>query len=266
MRDVIGRAHPGLFGGEEGRTVVAAQPPAELAGEVEKSAEAGKDKVDAVPPEWAYGVEGEAKKDATLSEVDEARSIMASVLPFKDDIVVWEAIQLPRAHEILVELLDGELPDHVDRVTTSANYADHVVTSLFAENYLEEHLVPAKTDKAPTEDYSPSSTLPYVAKTLLAVLQTIAVTHKGPDFDINEFWMQVRMHFPEITSTSKGKPSATTLMQEGLAAVAEEDMAAKGESVYVLVHVNELNCLITTYYFQRQRPLRTRRRTSLSFA
>ncbi len=231
LRDLMTKAHPGIMTEGE-RTVVAANPRPQSNVEADKSkgkpsrpakTAAVEDANAFLPPEWAFD---EEQVDALEMSPDTVRYALKDALPFNDDIDVWDVVKMPGINDALIELIDGNLPDNVERVTATSAYVDHLVTSLVSDAYAEGHHVPIKTEQA-TEDYSPSRTLPPVARKLMAVLQTVAVRFSGEKFNINEFWGHVRMHFPEVGTAGGTKPSVTTLHQEGLAATNEEDLAAK---------------------------------------
>ncbi len=232
LRDMMYRAHPGLQDTVgAGRLIVAADPP-KIDESDETGQEAGKmpaDDTSSIPPEWAMTAQDEkTSTDQPRLSPDRLREQLMALIPFDDDIQIWEMLQKPGAFLVLIEILDGDLPADVGRETSSSNYADHVITSLFSDSYIEDHLVPEKGDQPPGEEYSPAHTMPSVPKTLLAVLHAIAVRHSNEKFNVNTFWTQVRAHFPEMCKASSGsKPSATCMYQEAQASVTEEDLAAK---------------------------------------
>ncbi len=244
MRDLFLKAHPSLFEAEDGRLVVAAVPPAGAAqhatdgDEEPKGVEAvagpshqqmGEEKMDvklSAPPKWAMQAMPTDNKAMTL---DEMKSAFNEKMPFEDDIDIWELLGVPGAQAALIEFLDANLPDGVTKTTDNPKYGDHIIFSLLSDSYTEDHVIPT-TAEEPGE-YSPH-VLPPVPKQILALLHALAEKNKSDVFDIDTFWKHIRQHFPEMctTDTAGKKPTATSLLQQGQAAVSEEEQAAKAST------------------------------------
>ncbi len=233
-RDLFIRAHPDLLqASESGAIVTPAPPPPAPSGSdavTGETTDAGKSPEEKyVPPQWAVEAEEESG-DPMSSET--VRANILEVLPFKDDTDIWDVMRCPGAHLALIELVDGGLPDDVERVTTNSAYAKHLVTSIFAESYTEDHMIPKMNDPAPGEEGKDTPTLPVVSKRVLSVLKTITGRYASADFKVNTFWEQVREYFPEVCSTGHtGKPTVCSLLQQGQAAFIEEEQVAKAAKI-----------------------------------
>ena len=254
-RDVMEKAYPGLFEKDPARAVVPAAPPAIPTEDISESVKPGASaeatktttpKNEFMPPAWALDVDDEDTSDVPL---DKVKSDIEERLPFKDDVAIWEVMRAPQAHIALIELLDGNLPNDVERETTSRKYADYIVESLLSDGYAEEHMIPERNAQPPnSEDKSPPP-LRAVPKRLLAVLQTIAVRYVGENFDINRFWYQVREHFPDVcTEDHEGKkPTAACLFQQAQSSVLEEEQAAKAAKTQSKDNYSEFLRLMQDY-------------------
>ena len=203
-RDLMIKAFPELLS-ECGAVVTPAPPPPPATAAATKE-DVGTSKEDFyVPPEWAVQAEEETEGMLTPESL---KSAIQEALPFKDDMDIWDVMRLAGAHVALTELLDGNLPDDVERVTANAKYVKHIVTSAFTDSYTEDHMIPLKADPVPGEAEGKSPALPPVSRRVLAVLNTLATRYAGKEFNVNTFWEQVRAFFPEVCSAEHtGKPS-----------------------------------------------------------
>ncbi len=229
MRDLFLKTNPNIFTGEDGRIVVAANPPAGGSGQSEKEgkpeeAESPANVPASIPPSWAMEVEpptGDEYSD------DDMKAALINKLPFDDDIDIWDLLNVPGAQVAIMEYTDVHLPDDVTKSTDNSKYADYIVWSLLTDSYTEDHVIPAAKEEESAE-YSPNA-LPPVPKHVLALLQNLAVRNRSVNFDVNTFWHYVREHFPEFCPTGNvgPKPTATSLVLQAQAAVSEEEQAAK---------------------------------------
>ncbi len=220
-RDLLEKAFPGFLKKGDGLAVVPADPP-RAPSDVEDE---GASTVDAYPPQWAMEAQEEDGEDM---DRDELVFAIEDQLPLKADVDVWELMRVPGAHSSLVELLNGDLPEDVERTTSTPKYVNHVMAKLFSDTYMEEHMIPDKSAQPPGGEGEKSPVLPAVPKKILAALQTLVLRYTCVDFDGNTFWAQVREHFPDVCNVEHvDKPSGNCLLQQALATVSMEDQAAK---------------------------------------
>ncbi len=245
MRDLFIKAHPDLFKHEERRPVIAADPPpapegsgADQAEEADVGGTQAMESSDAdkspeteefIPPAWCLEV---SKPEGQAVSEDELKSIIAEKIPFDDDIDIWEILNIPGGRDALIQVLNVNLPEGIEKRTDSPKFADHIIFSLLSDSYTEDHTIPPRSESA--RDYSPH-VLPPVPKEMLSVLQGLAEVNKSDVFDVNTFWKHVRQHFPDVSKsdmTTGTKPTATSLLQQAQAAVSEEEQALKAAKTH----------------------------------
>ncbi len=208
---------------DDGDLAIGTQQPAV----VEKFVDIEKEDTDEstfIPPDWALKT---VEPDGDAMSDEELKAAIAAKVPFDDNIDIWELLNVPGARAAIIQVLNVNLPEGIEKITASPKYADHIIWSLVTDSFAEDHTIPTDADlDTQTGEYSPSG-LPPVPRELLALIHELAEENRNDDFDVNRFWKQVRQHFPELPTETHGKPTAASLLQQGQAAVLEEELAVK---------------------------------------
>ena len=156
------------------------------------------------------------------------REIMQKSLPFGDDFTLWNAMKYENSEVVLLEYLQKSIPGETKITTSDDTYVKAIIDLVSTEGFRQSHGIPR-----PGTPEDMMTSFPLVPKKILRVLQEIVILarERSDYIDIESFWKQVRALFAnsaieEHVARTVDKPTATTLLNQGLAAVAEEDQTA----------------------------------------
>ncbi len=171
----------------------------------------------------------EADEDIVNLDMDETelQGFLKKSLPFSDDFTTWNLMKYRSSEKLLVEYITKNIPGETKVTTANDEYVNTIVHMVFTEEYRRTHCIP-RQDTEGKEVLSTS--FPNIPKKVLRVFMELSLLadQKSSFVDLEYFWLQLRANFAnsaidDFPARTIDKPTASSLLSQGIATVAEED-------------------------------------------